>query len=152
MLLIVVRRCNWLAGSSLRHGHIWSCFGCFVGCLVLGTSTFSGRDECGGVTCACTCPKRRNINIVIQDSCTLSSSVNKCITICTPSIHLVVSPCHPIIPVKRRKLPLISTPAPCLGQLHSLTPSLTTQPDESPSQADHAHPPTPVANEHHNTP
>ena len=57
---------------------------------VLGMSTFSRRDECGGVTCACTCPKRRNINVVIQDTCTLSSSVNKCITICTPSIHLVV--------------------------------------------------------------
>ena len=25
----------------------------------------SRRDECGGVTCACTCPKRRNINVVI---------------------------------------------------------------------------------------
>jgi hypothetical protein len=25
----------------------------------------SKRDECGGVTCASTCPKRRNINIVI---------------------------------------------------------------------------------------
>ena len=33
---------------------------------VLGTSTFSGRDECSGVTCACTCLKRRNINIVIH--------------------------------------------------------------------------------------
>jgi len=32
---------------------------------VLGTSTFSGRDECSGVTCACTCLKRRNINVVI---------------------------------------------------------------------------------------
>jgi hypothetical protein len=50
---------------------------------------------CGGVTCACTCPKRRNINVVIQDSCTLSSSVNKCITICTPSIHLVVRLANP---------------------------------------------------------
>src|SRR5450432_4124594 len=66
---------------------------------VLGTSTFSGRDECGGVTCACTCPKRRNINIVIQDSCTLSSSVNKCITICTPSIYLVVRLANPLIVV-----------------------------------------------------
>jgi hypothetical protein len=68
-------------------------------------------------------------------------------------------------PVKRRKLPLISThqgltpphehgPAPRLGRLHSLTPSSTTQPeiDESPSQADHTHPPTPVDNDHHNTP
>ena len=63
---------------------------------VLGTSTFSGRDECGGVTCACTCPKRRNINVVIQDTCTLSSLVNKCITICTPSIHLVVRLANPL--------------------------------------------------------
>jgi hypothetical protein len=55
---------------------------------------------------------------------------------------------------KRRKLPPISTsPAPCLRRLHSLTPSSTTQPeiDESPSQADHAHPPTPINNNHHNT-
>ena len=51
---------------------------------------------CGGVTCACTCPKRRNISIAIQDTCTLSSSVNKCITICTPSIHLVVRLANPI--------------------------------------------------------
>ena len=63
---------------------------------MLGTSTFSRRDECGGVTCACTCPKRRNINVVIQDTCTLSSSVNKCITICTPSIHLVVRLANPL--------------------------------------------------------
>jgi len=58
---------------------------------------FSGRDECSGVTCACTCPKRRNINMVIQDSCTLSSSVNKCIIICTPSIYGCIngSPCPP---------------------------------------------------------
>ena len=52
-------------------------------------------QHCGGVTCVCTCPKRRNINIVIQDSCTLSSLVNKCITICTPSIHLVVRLANP---------------------------------------------------------
>jgi hypothetical protein len=39
--------------------------------------------------------KRRNINIVIQDSCILSSLVNKCIPICTPSIYLVVLPCQP---------------------------------------------------------
>ena len=32
---------------------------------------------------------------MIQDSCTLSSSVNKCITICTPSIHLVVCLANP---------------------------------------------------------
>ena len=32
---------------------------------VLGMSTFSRRDECGGVTCAYTCLKRRNINVVI---------------------------------------------------------------------------------------
>jgi len=51
---------------------------------------------CGGVTCACTCPKRRNINVVIQDTCTLSSSVNKCITICTPSIYLVISHVTPL--------------------------------------------------------
>ena len=62
---------------------------------VLGTSTFSKRDEYSGVTCACTCPKRRNINVVIQDTCTLSSSVNKCITICTPSIYLVVRLANP---------------------------------------------------------
>jgi hypothetical protein len=39
-------------------------------------------------------------------------------------------------------------------RFHSLTPSSTTQPeiDESPFQADHAHPPTPVDNDHHNTP
>ena len=51
---------------------------------------------CGGVTCACTCPKRRNISIAIQDTCTLSSLVNKCITICTPSIHLIISHVTPL--------------------------------------------------------
>ena len=42
---------------------------------------------------------------------------------------------------------------PGLGRLYSLTPS-SMQPeiDESPSQADHAHPPTLVDNDHHNTP
>ena len=53
-------------------------------------------EYCGGVTCACTCPKRRNINVVIQDTCTLSSSVNKCITICTPSIYLVIRLATPL--------------------------------------------------------
>ena len=33
---------------------------------------------------------------VIQDTCTLSSSVNKCITICTPSIYLVVRLANPL--------------------------------------------------------
>jgi len=68
-------------------------------------------------------------------------------------------------PAKRRKRPTIPThqgltpthehgPGSRLGRPHSLTPSSTTQPeiDESPSQADHAHPPTPVDNDHHNTP
>jgi len=68
-------------------------------------------------------------------------------------------------PAKRRKRPPIPTyqgltlpyehgPALRLGRPHSLTPSSTTQPeiDESPSQADHAHPPTPVDSGYHNTP
>ena len=50
---------------------------------------------CGGVTCACTCLKRMNISIAIQDTCTLSSLVNKCIIICTPSIDLVVRLANP---------------------------------------------------------
>jgi len=52
--------------------------------------------------CACTCPKRRNINIAVPANCILSpvvnwSSVNKCITICTPSIYGCIngSPCTP---------------------------------------------------------
>jgi hypothetical protein len=45
-------------------------------------------------------------------------------------------------------------PASRLGRPHSFTPSSTTQPeiDESLSQADHAHPPTPVDNDHYSTP
>ncbi|KAF4630111.1 hypothetical protein G7Y89_g8031 [Cudoniella acicularis] len=60
---------------------------------------------------------------------------------------------------KRLPIPQVLTPpyehgpGPRLRRPHSLTPSSTTQPDdESPSQADHAHPPPPVDNDYHNTP
>ena len=54
---------------------------------VLGTSTCLGGTNVVRSRGTCMWPKQRNISIAIQDTYTLSSSVNKCITICTPSIH-----------------------------------------------------------------
>ena len=44
--------------------------------------------------------------MVIQDSCTLSSSVNKCIIICTPSIYGCIngSPCPPTLYAQQRHI------------------------------------------------
>jgi hypothetical protein len=79
-----------VVGSCLRN------MAYVYGVVLVVLAVSCARDECGGVTCACTCPKRRNINVVIQDTCTLSSLVNKCITICTLSIYLVVRLANPI--------------------------------------------------------
>jgi hypothetical protein len=80
-----------LVGSQTISKLLFTQYGIYNGAvlaiLVVVLALSCARDECGGVTCACTCPKRRNINTVIQDSCTLSPSVNKCIIICTPSIQ-----------------------------------------------------------------
>jgi hypothetical protein len=46
-----------------------------------------------GHVALCMWPKRRNINIAIQDTCTLSSVADNRTISCTPSIYLVVSPC-----------------------------------------------------------
>jgi hypothetical protein len=55
-----------VVGSCLRNmAYVYG-----VVLVVLAVSSardehLSRRDECGGVTCACTCPKRRNISIAI---------------------------------------------------------------------------------------
>jgi len=53
-------------------------------CLVLGMSTFSRRDECGGVTWHCTWSTRRRINIAVPATCKLSSVVECHQTIAPP--------------------------------------------------------------------
>ena len=70
---------NW---SSVNQYQLHSLY--LFGCISI--------KLCGGanhVAPACDLSER-NINIAIPATCILSSSVDKCTTICTPSIHLVV--------------------------------------------------------------
>ena len=48
-----------------QYGHIYGAVLAILAISCARDEHLSRRDECGGVTCACTCLKRRNINVVI---------------------------------------------------------------------------------------